>query len=149
MRKNRRRPARLSVVAATTMRFASFIMLGFVMVILYWLSSSSCTQLLNAKGEKEKELARLENSLKREEMRWEGMLTPEKIERALVKHGLAMKPTRPDQIVRLGADGTPVLGQISVTRAKQRCERALAMGTQDAVRRDGDVRPRARRVRRR
>ena len=90
MRKNRKVSKRMSVIAANTMRFGAIIVFFFVMVILNLLSSSSCTQLLNEKGEKERELAKLEESHRRESTRWEEMKTPEKVEAALFRHGLKM-----------------------------------------------------------
>ena len=53
MRKNRRIPKKMSVVAANSMRFGAIIVLFFVMVILYHLSSLNCTMLLKEKGAKE------------------------------------------------------------------------------------------------
>ena len=59
MRKNRKVPKKMSVVAANSMRFGAIIVFFFVMVILNLLSSSSCTMLLKEKGAKEHELKRL------------------------------------------------------------------------------------------
>ena len=120
MRKNRKIPKKMSVVATNTMRFGAIIVFLFVMVILNLLASSSCTQLMKAKGEKERELARLDEARMRESTRWEEMKTPEKVERALLQHGLAMKLPRPDQKVRMRTDGTPYPGQLSMARARQR-----------------------------
>lgn len=108
MRKNRKIPKKMSVVAANTMRFGAVIVIFFVMVILNLLSSSSCTMLLKEKGAKEKELAKLEQTRSQESTRWEELKTPEKIEVALLRHGLSMKLPRPDQYVRMKADGTPL-----------------------------------------
>ena len=110
----------MSVVAANTMRFGAIIVLFFLMVILNILSASSCTQLMKQKGELEREIVRLEDSRMRESTRWEEMKTPEKVEMALLRHGLAMKLPRPDQNVILMTDGTPRPGQISIAKAKAR-----------------------------
>ena len=126
MRKNRKIPKKMSVVATNTMRFGAIIVFLFVMVILNLLASSSCTQLMKAKGEKERELVRLDEARMRESTRWDEMKTPEKVEVALLRHGLAMKLPRPDQNVRMRADGTPYPGQISLARARQRCGGAVA-----------------------
>ena len=48
------------------------------------------------------------------------MVTPEKLEIALLKHGLAMKTPRAEQVVRLKSDGRPYPGQISVAKAAER-----------------------------
>ena len=119
MRKNRRIPKKMSVVAANSMRFGAIIVFFFVMVILNLLSSSSCTMLLKEKGAKERELAKLEEARTQEATRWEELKTPEKIEVALLRHGLSMKLPRPDQCVRMRADGTPYPNQLSLKRARQ------------------------------
>lgn len=119
MRKNRKVPKKMSVVAANTMRFGAIIVFFFVMVILNLLSSSSCTMLLKEKGAKVRELAKLEESRTQEATRWEEMKTTEKIEVALLRHGLSMKLPRPDQCVRMRADGTPYPNQLSLKRARQ------------------------------
>ena len=120
MRKNRKVSKRMSVIAANTMRFGAIIVFFFVMVILNLLSSSSCTQLLNEKGQKERELAKLEESHRRESTRWEEMKTPEKVEAALFRHGLKMSTPRADQCIRLNARGVPYPNQLALTRLRQR-----------------------------
>lgn len=110
----------MSVVATNTMRFGAIIVFFFVMVILNLLSSSSCTQLQNAKGALEREIAKLDDARDRESTRWEEMKTTENIEAALLRHGLSMHTPRPDQTVSLRADGTPHPGQLSLTMAKMR-----------------------------
>lgn len=119
MRKNRKVSKKMSVIAKNTMRFGAVIVFFFVMVILNLLSSSSCNMLLKEKGEKERELAKLEESFTQEETRWEEMKAPEKIEAALLKHGLSMKTPRHDQFVRMHVDGTPYPNQLSLRRARQ------------------------------
>ena len=120
MRKNRKIPKKMSVVAANTMRFGAIIVFFFVMVILNLLSSSSCTMLLKEKGMKERELEKLEKTRVQESMRWEGLKTPEKIEIALFRHGLSMKLPRADQCVRMRADGKPLYpNQVALRRASQ------------------------------
>lgn len=126
MRRNRKVPKKLSVVATNTMRFGAMLVFGFVMVILNLLASSSCTHLMKEKGEKERELASLDDSLMRESTRWEAMKTPESLETALVKHGLSMKLPRPDQNVRMRTDGTPYPGQLSLSRGRRRVGAASA-----------------------
>ena len=127
MRKNRKVSKRMSVIAANTMRFGAIIVFFFVMVILNLLSSSSCTQLLNEKGQKERELAKLEESYRRESTRWEEMKTPEKIEAALFRHGLRMSTPRADQCIRLNARGVPYPNQLALTRLRQRAGTAATV----------------------
>jgi len=120
MRRNRKIPKKMSVVATNTMRFGAIIVFFFVMVILNLLSSSSCTQLLKTKGGLERELVKLEDSWMRESTRWEEMKTPERVEAALVRHGLLMHHPKAEQTVKMRANATPCLGQISLKRARQR-----------------------------
>ena len=120
MRKNRKIPKKMSVVATNTMRFGAIIVFFVVMVILNLLSSSSCTQLLKVKGELEREIVKLDDARMRESTRWEQMKTPERVEEALLRHGLAMKLPRADQTVRLSPNGQPLAGQLSVSKAKMR-----------------------------
>ena len=120
MRKNRKIPKKMSVVATTTMRFGAILVFFFVMVLFNLLSSTSCSQLMKTKGELERELARLEDARMREATRWEEMKTPERVEAALLRHGLSMKIPRADQNVQMRADGTPYPGQLSLARARQR-----------------------------
>ena len=127
MRKNRKVSKRMSVIAANTMRFGAIIVFFFVMVILNLLSSSSCTQLLNEKGEKERELAKLEESHRRESTRWEEMKTPERVEAALFRHGLRMSTPRADQCIRLNARGVPYPNQLALTRLRQRAGTAATV----------------------
>ena len=115
----------MSVVAANTMRFGAILVLFFVMVILNLLSSSSCKQLMKTKGDLERELAKLEDSRMREATRWEEMKTPDRVEEALLRHGLAMRVPRPEQNVQMKPDGTPYPGQLSVARARQRAGLAM------------------------
>jgi len=124
MRRNRKVSKKMSVIATNTMRFGSFIVCAFVMVILNYLASSSCSQLLNEKGQKERELAKLEESHRRESTRWEEMKTPEKIEAALFRHGLRMSTPRADQCIRLNGQGVPYPNQIALTRLRQRSSAA-------------------------
>ena len=116
----------MSVVATNTMRFGAIIVFFFVMVILNLLSSSSCTQLQNAKGALEREIVKLDEARTRESTRWEEMKTTENIEAALLRHGLSMKLPRPDQTVRLMPDGTPRPGQLSIAKTKMRTGVAAA-----------------------
>ena len=120
MRRNRKIPKKMSVVATNTMRFGAILFFFFIMVILNLLSSTSCTQLLKTKGELEREIVKLDDELMRESTRWEKMKTPDNVEQALLRHGLAMKLPRPDQTVRLMSDGRPRPGQLSLARAKMR-----------------------------
>lgn len=119
----------MSVVAAGTAHFGAILAILFVMVIVNILASSSCKQLMKAIGEDERALARLEDACMREATRWEEMKTPENIEAALMRHGLSMKPPRPDQIVHMTSAGNPYPGQLSVARARKANMRMVKYGS--------------------
>lgn len=125
MKRNKKMSKKMSVMATNTMRFGAIILSFFVMVIFYILSSQSCTQLQNQKGAKEREIVKLEDALLRASTSWEEMTTPEKLEKALLSHGLAMKTPRAYQIVRMMENGMPRPGQISLAWAKSRNEAML------------------------
>lgn len=127
----------MSMVATNVMRMGAVILFAFVMVILNLLSESGCNQLLKVKGEKERELANLEESRRREATRWEGMKTPEHIEMALLKHGLSMKLPRANQTIRMKTDGQPYPGQLAVQLAMQ----TVAAPKTAQYRRSSAVRP--------
>lgn len=119
MRKNRKRSKKMSVVVSNTMRVGLIVIFGFVMTILYLLSDSGCSQLSKAQGELVRELAKQEEALQRESTRWEEMRTPEKVEVALLQHGMAMRLPRPSQTIRMRKNGVPYPNQLSVRLAKQ------------------------------
>ena len=120
MARNRKISKKLSANASNTMRIGGVIMAVVLVAVLNVLSASSCDQLVNEKGSKERELAKLEESYCRQSTRWEEMKTPEKLERALFKHGLKMSVPRADQCIRLRDDGAPYPNQLALTRLRQR-----------------------------
>lgn len=115
----------MSVIAGRSMQIAAVMLILFVMVIVNQLASSSCDQLEKAIREKERQLAKLEDERSRESARWEELKTPEKLEAALLRHGLSMRYPKADQVVRMKADGRPYPGQVSVARARQRRKQGL------------------------
>ena len=123
MKKNRRMPRRMSVIAERAMYVGAVIVMLFVMVIINQLTASSCDQLMRSIGEKEKTLARLEESRQRELSRWEEMTTPDRLEHSLMKHGLSMHSAKPAQNVRMRADGRPYPGQFALVQAAARANR--------------------------
>ena len=132
MRKNRRTPKRLSVVATRTTYFVAIIVALFVMVMLDRLADSRCTQLMDAIGRNKKELANQQEACERESLRWEE--TKATIETVLVNRAMDMDVARPDQIVHMNADGMPRPGQLAVKNAMQRMTR-LSSVTGAGVRR--------------
>ena len=145
MRRNVKKPAKMSVVAANTMRFGVIIVFLFIMVILNLLASSGCNHLMKEKGEMERELVKLDEARTREATRWEEMKTPERVETALLRHGLAMRLPRPDQNIRMRADGSPYPGQISIARLGRRNGGIVAANMPKAKPADASSRARRRR----
>lgn len=115
-RKNRKINKKMSVNTAVATHFGAVIAFAFIMVIMNVLASSSCQQILKRIGAEERELAKLEDSRSREATRWEEMKTPERVETALLRHGLAMRAPRPEQNVQMNMNGQPYPGQISVAK---------------------------------
>lgn len=120
MKRNKVVSKKMSVVTGVTVRFAAILVTLFVMVILHLLASSSCQHLHKTIGEKEKQLVRLEDERARESARWEEMKTTEQLERMLAKHGLKMRYSKPDQVVRMMPNGLPQAGQRSVAKSRGR-----------------------------
>ena len=127
MRKNRRRSRKMSVMAGRSVQIGSVMVMLFVVIIFNMLAESRCKQLTKTIREKEHQLARLEDECTRESTRWEEMTTPERLEAALLRHGLSMKyPDMATQVVRMNSDGHPYPGQLSVAKAAQRNKSVVA-----------------------
>ena len=120
MKRNRKVPKKMSAVVACTMYAGAVMLTLFVMVIVNLLASSSCGQLERSTKEKERQLERLEDERQRESARWEQMKTPERLEMALRRMGLAMRFAHAEQVIYMTADGQPKPAQISVALAQRR-----------------------------
>lgn len=119
MKRNRKISKKMNVNVMVATHMGSVLLAVFVMVIVNLLASSSCQQLSKSIGENEKALSRLEDTYNRETTRWEAMKTTDKIEAALLRRGLSMKPPHARQNVIMRADGR--LGsQYSVAVANRR-----------------------------
>lgn len=125
-----------SVVAQNTAYAGAIMLMLFVMVIVNMLASSSCSQLMKSIGEKERILSRLEDERTRESARWEEMKTPQNLETALSRHGLAMRYPKPSQTVRL-REGTGQLipSQLSVAKEMQRNRNSMTASYSAPVKR--------------
>ena len=107
MRRNSKMTKRMSRVASLSCHCGAVLVVLFVMVILNLLASSSCQRHAKVIGEQERQICRLDDSIRQESTRWEQMKTPEKLEMALIHHGLKMAPARPSQNIHMKTDGTP------------------------------------------
>lgn len=119
-KRNRRISRKRSVNMTVATHLGAVIFFAFMMVIVNSLASSNCRQTLKRIGEQQKELARLEDAHERASTHWEEMKTPDKVEAALFRFGLSMKPPRPEQNVHMNSNGQPYPGQISVAAAQKR-----------------------------
>jgi hypothetical protein len=128
MRKNRKVSKKMSVVAGRSVQIGAVGIMLVAMVILNILASSSCDHLNGEIGRKERMIEKLEADHLRESARWEAMMTSEKLEAALLRHGLAMSYPKDSQIVRMKSDGRPYPGQLSVARATQRSGETMSAG---------------------
>lgn len=120
MAKNRKMSKKMSVIAQGSTMLCAVIVMLFVMVVVNLLADSSCSQLMKSIGAKEAQLKRLNDDCSRESARWEEMTTPDRLEAALKRHGLAMRYANAAQNIRMNAAGKPEPGQFAVSRMEQR-----------------------------
>lgn len=125
MKKNRKVSRQSSRFVWICKHIASVIALAVGVAFINHSAESSCEELQNEIGRKSRELTLLEDEYLRENARWEEMKSLENLDYALAKHGLKMRVQKPQQIIRMRADGTPYPAQIAVTKIMQR----NAMGT--------------------
>jgi hypothetical protein len=121
MRKNRRRHVNAKVLSPAVVGMSVLIV---TLTLIYCCLDSKCNQLGQEIRKHEQCFEALEDERVREEARWNDKRTPEKLTQAMLSHGLEMDYPAPDQMVRIGAAGEPLPGQISL--AKFRKERASA-----------------------
>jgi len=113
MRRNHKRQVRTQFLPRT----AVMVIMAVVTVALtYWFVDSKCSMLGQEIRKLEQKYAAFENERVREAARWDEKKTPEKLERAMLQHGLAMSYPTAEQVVRMDAAGRPLPGQFSVAR---------------------------------
>jgi len=113
MRRNRKRQVHAKVLPPS---MAGMIVLIVSMVLSYWFMDSKCAQLGQEIRKHEQKYAALEDERVREEARWSEKNTPEKLEQAMLQHGIAMSYPAADQVVRMDLAGQPLPGQLSLVR---------------------------------
>lgn len=113
MRRNRKRQVHAKVLPPSVAGIAVLIV---SMVLCYWFMDAKCAQLGQEIRKHEQKVASLEDERVREEARWSEKKTPEKLEQAMLQHGIAMSYPTSDQVVRMDAFGQPVAGQLSLVR---------------------------------
>lgn len=113
MRKNRKKRVHAKVLPPSV---AGIIVLVVSLVLVYWFVDAKCGQLGQEIRKHEQQLSALEDERVREEARWSEKKTPEKLEQAMLQHGLAMNYPSAEQVVRMDAAGQPVPGQLALAR---------------------------------
>ena len=92
------------------------IVLSVTFLLVYWHLNTKCGALGDDLRQKELELRSLQDEYLREEARWNANKTPEKLEAALLAHGLVMEHPKADQLVRMDASGKPLPNQLSIAK---------------------------------
>ena len=113
MRRNRKRQLHDRVFPG---RAAGIVVLLVTLALGYWFMDSKCAMLSQEMRKHELKYAALENERVREESRWNEKKTPEKLEQAMLQHGIEMSYPTPEQVVRMDGSGVPLAGQLSVVR---------------------------------
>jgi hypothetical protein len=113
MRRNRKKRVHAKVLPPSV---AGIIVLVVSLVLVYWFVDAKCGQLGQEIRKHEQQLSALEDERVREEARWSEKKTPEKLEQAMLQHGLAMNYPSAEQVVRMDAAGQPVPGQLALAR---------------------------------
>lgn len=117
MRRNRKKQVHAKVLPPAV---AGIIVLSASLVLIYWGMESKCAELGQEIRQYEQKITALEDERIREETRWNEKNTPEKLEQAMLQHGLDMAYPSSEQIVRMNVMGQPIVGQLSLARLKQK-----------------------------
>ena len=112
MRRNRKRQVRVKFLPVPA---AGVIVLAASVALSYWFMDSKSAQLGQIRKYEQK-YAALEGERVREESRWNEKKTPEKLERAMLQHGIMMTYPTPEQVVRMDMNGRPMPGQLALVR---------------------------------
>lgn len=113
MRRNRKRQVRAHFLPRTAV---GVIVSVVTVALIYWFVDSKCALLGQEIRKHEQKYVALDNERVREAARWDEKKTPEKLERAMLQHGLAMSYPTAEQVVRMDQSGRPVPGQLSLAR---------------------------------
>lgn len=113
MKRNRKRQVKIEFVPKV---FVVWIVIVVSVAIGYWFMDSKSKQLNQEIRKYELKYTQLENARAREALRWDEKKTPEKLEEALLRNGLAMDYPKASQVVRLDSRGRLIPGQVSLAR---------------------------------
>lgn len=113
MRRNHKRQIRVKILPLPA---AGIIVLAATVALCCWFMDSKSAQLGQEIRKYEQKYASLESERVREEARWNAKKTPEKLERAMLQHGILMDYPKADQIVRMDVVGRPIPGQLALVK---------------------------------
>jgi hypothetical protein len=113
MRRNRKRQVQVKFLPVPA---AGVIVLAVSVALSYWFMDSKSAQLGQEIRKYEQTYAGLENERMREEARWNEKKTPEKLDQAMLQHGILMTYPTAEQIVRMDGKGRPVSGQLALVK---------------------------------
>lgn len=130
MRRNHKRRVRVEFMPRMAV---GVIVLGVTVALVYGFVDSKCVQLGQEIRKHEVTYSALENERVREAARWDEKKTPEKLERAMLQHGLSMGYASPDQVIRMDAAGRPLPGQLALAKFQRRA--AIERMAQQGLRR--------------
>lgn len=134
MRQNRKVSRKRSVIGMHVMHLGGVLLIAVGLLILNMLAESTCGQLRESIGRKDRLLQARQAELDRAKARWEATKSTDNLDRALGRRGLMMNFAKANQIIKIdGNTGKFVPGQRSVALAHQRRDRlAAAMSTSAA-----------------
>ncbi len=121
MRRNRRVKKHSRFKSGAT-GVVALIVSVFMMMMIYWTLDSQCTSIMREIGEAEKRAKALDAEYGRENARWNRMKVRERLDETITRIGLVMQTPKPDQVVRMMANGEPAPGQMAVARARARAK---------------------------
>lgn len=101
-KRNRRRKARVFLVPAPLVGLGVF---ALTIALIYLWMEQSCMAVGQQIAVLERDHSGLRSELARERNKWTSMTAPERLEMALLKHGMAMDLPSEGQVVRVGGRG--------------------------------------------
>ncbi len=119
-RRNRKLNRRFSRFTVNTAGVVALLVTAFSMGMCYCLLGMRCTSIAQELQEAEKSYKQLTKESERVAARWNELMAVDRLQEKLVRFGLEMNIPRADQMIRMGASGRPLPGQIAVARARER-----------------------------
>ena len=135
-RKNRKVSANTAAAGEHAAWIGGLVVLAGIMAIVNVLANTTCNQLQASIGEKERQLAKLEDAYQRENAQLSSLRTPENLSRTLRKYGMAMNVAQPHQLIKMSRSGKPYpVSMAAIARARGESRGATASYGKSARRR--------------